>query len=112
MALNTRACFWCLDMSTPPRLRASTFTSPSDLHCPVCQDHPFLTLCKDKHLLLQVPAQNPTFEMPLFIIPSLDPEDALEEDMATHSSVLVLRIPWAEEPGGLQSMGSQRVRHD
>ena len=39
-------------------------------------------------------------------------EDALEEGMATHSSVLAWRIPGTEEPGGLQSMGSQRVRHD
>ena len=39
-------------------------------------------------------------------------EDLLEEGMATHSSVLAWRIPWTEEPGGLQSMGSQRVRHD
>ena len=37
---------------------------------------------------------------------------AWEEGMATHSSVLAWRIPWTEEPGGLQSMGSQRVRHD
>ena len=36
----------------------------------------------------------------------------LEEDMATHSSILAWRIPQTEEPGGLQSMGSQRVRHD
>ena len=35
-----------------------------------------------------------------------------EEGMATHSSVLAWRIPWTEDPGGLQSMGSQRVRHD
>ena len=39
-------------------------------------------------------------------------EDLLEEGMATHSSILAWRIPWTEEPGGLQSMGSQRVRHD
>ena len=39
-------------------------------------------------------------------------EDPLEEGMATHSSVLAWRIPWTEEPGGLQSMGSQRVGHD
>ena len=39
-------------------------------------------------------------------------EDPLEEEMATHSSILAWEIPWAEEPGGLQSMGSQRVRHD
>ena len=43
---------------------------------------------------------------------SLDREDPLEEDMATHFSILVWRIPWTEEPGGLQSTGSQRVRHD
>ena len=39
-------------------------------------------------------------------------EDSLEEGMATHSSVLAWRIPWMEEPGGLRSMGSQRVGHD
>ena len=39
-------------------------------------------------------------------------EDPLEKGMATHSSVLAWRTPWTEEPGGLQSMGSQRVRHD
>ena len=43
---------------------------------------------------------------------SLGREDPLEEEMATHSSILAWRIPWTEEPGGLQSMGSQRVRHD
>ena len=39
-------------------------------------------------------------------------EDPLEEGMATHSSILAWRIPWIEEPGGLQSMGLQRIRHD
>ena len=39
-------------------------------------------------------------------------EDPLEEGMATHASILAWRIPWTEGPGGLQSMGSQRVRHD
>ena len=38
-------------------------------------------------------------------------EDALEEGMATHSSILAWRIPWTEEPGGLWSIGSHRVRH-
>ena len=42
---------------------------------------------------------------------SLGWEDSLEEGMATHSSILACRIPWTEEPAGLQSMGSQRVRH-
>ena len=44
-------------------------------------------------------------------VPSLGREDLLEEGMATHSSVLAWRISWTEEPGGLQSMGSQRVGH-
>ena len=41
-------------------------------------------------------------------VPSLGWEDLLEEEMATHSSILAWRIPWTEDPGGLQSMGSQR----
>ena len=45
-------------------------------------------------------------------VQSLGWEDPLEEGMATHSSILAWRIPWTEEPGGLQSMGSQRVRYD
>ena len=43
---------------------------------------------------------------------SLGWEDPLEKEMETHSSTLAWKIPWTEEPGGLQSMGSQRVRHD
>ena len=43
---------------------------------------------------------------------SLGQEDPQEEGMATHSSILAWRIPWTEQPGGLQSMGSQRVRHE
>ena len=43
---------------------------------------------------------------------SLGWEDPLEEEMTTHSSVLAWKIPWTEEPDRLQSMGSQRVRHD
>ena len=45
-------------------------------------------------------------------VQSLGREDPLEEGMATPSSILAWRIPWAEEPDGLQSMGSQRVGHD
>ena len=45
-------------------------------------------------------------------VQSLGQEDALEEEMATHSSTLPWKIPWTEEPGELQSMGSQRVRCD
>ena len=46
------------------------------------------------------------------VIRSLGREDPLEEGIATHSSILAWRIPWIEEPGGLQSMGSQRIGCD
>ena len=55
-----------------------------------------------KHL----PAMQETWVQPL------GQEDALEEGMATQSSILAWRIPWTEEPGRLQSMGLQRVGHD
>ena len=42
----------------------------------------------------------------------LGQEDPLEKEMATHSSILACKIPWTEEPGRLQSIGSQRVGHD
>ena len=42
----------------------------------------------------------------------LSQEDPQEEEMATHSSILALKVLWTEEPGGLQPIGSQRVRHD
>ena len=46
------------------------------------------------------------------VVRSLDWEDPLEEDIATHSSILAWELPWTEEPGGLQSMETQRVRHE
>ena len=58
-------------------------------------------LPRSKHLLLS------WLQSPSAVI--LDP---LEEGMATHSSILAWRIPWTQEPGGLQSVGSQRVEHD
>ena len=45
-------------------------------------------------------------------IQSLGQEDPQEKEMATHSSILVREVPWTEEPGGLQSMGLEGVRHD
>ena len=45
-------------------------------------------------------------------VQSLNWEDPLEKELATHSRILALKVPGTEEPGGLQSMGSQRVRHD
>ena len=45
-------------------------------------------------------------------VPSLGWEDPLKKEMTTHSSILAWEIPWTQEPGGLQSTGSQRVRHN
>ena len=56
-----------------------------------------------------LPAMQETEEM---WVQSLGWEDPLEEEMATHSSILAWRIPWTEEPGGLESIGLQRVGHD
>ena len=46
------------------------------------------------------------------LVQSLNREDPLEKEMATHSSILAWETPWTEEPAGLQSLGSQRVGHD
>ena len=46
------------------------------------------------------------------LVQSLGQKDLLEKEMATHSSILAWKISWTEEPGGLQSMGSQRVGHN
>ena len=45
-------------------------------------------------------------------VPSLSKKDPLEKGVATHSSIFAWRIPWTEEPGGLQSLGLQRVGHN
>ena len=52
------------------------------------------------------------FAMPENQVQSLGREDPLEKEMAIHSSTIAWKIPWTEEPGRLQSMGSQRVGHD
>ena len=51
-------------------------------------------------------------EMQEMWVPSLGWKDPLEKEMATHSSILTWKIPWTEEPGRLESMGSQRVRRN
>ena len=55
-------------------------------------------------------AQSVVKNQPANAVQSLGREDPLEKEMATHSSILAWRIPWAEEPGGLQSMESQKSR--
>ena len=54
----------------------------------------------------------PMQEMQETQVRSLVQEDPLKKEMPTHSSILAWKIPWTEEPGGLQSMGSQKVGHD
>ena len=70
---------------------------------PICYRYPDGSAGKN------LPAVQETQEMWVL---SLGGEDPLEEETATHSSILAWKIPWTEEPGGLQSMGSQRVGHD
>ena len=67
-----------------------------------------LVFSKDKlaQTVKRLPAMWETWVRPLCL------EDSLKQEMATHSSFLAWRIPWTEEPGGLQSMGSQRAGHD
>ena len=73
----------------------------------------WLTIFKDyiwASLVAQMVKTLPTmWEIPVQI---LSQEDPREKRMATHSNILAWRIPWTEEPGGLQSMGLQRIRHD
>ena len=66
----------------------------------------FLSLAMLAQRLKHLPAMRDTW------VWSLDWEDPLEKEMATHSSILAWRIPWTEEPDGLQPMGSQRVGHN
>ena len=76
---------------------------------------PDLTLCQHLHKGMTLTGgsvvRNPPAVQELRV-PSLGQEYPLEKEMATHSSILAQRIPWTGEPGGLQSKGLQRVRHD
>ena len=65
---------------------------------------------RETSLVAQTAKRLPTRQEPR--VQSLGREGLLEKEMATHSSILAWKIPWTEESGRLQSMGSQRVRHD
>ena len=65
---------------------------------------------KGASLVAQMVKKLPAMQETQFRFLSL--EDPLEKEMATHSSILTWKIPWTEEPGGLQSMGLQRVRYN
>ena len=101
--------FSCSETLSPSR-------SCSELCGPHPATHPFLCAGQrpphqDEYLLLGAPRRpRPTMqEMQETQVRSLGQEDPLEEGMATHSSILALRIPWTEEPSELQSTGSQRA---
>ena len=67
-------------------------------------------ITKGASLVAQMVKKLPAMQETQFRFLSL--EDPLEKEMATHSSILTWKIPWTEEPGGLQSMGLQRVRYN
>ena len=70
-----------------------------------------MEVCEFQICLVAQTLQNlPAMQEPCFW--SMNQEDSLEKGMATHSSILDRRIPWTEEPGKLQSMGSQRAGHN
>ena len=74
---------------------------------PIASIHKYNYSCLVAHMIKNLPAMQETQ------VWSLGWKDPLEKEMAIfHSSILACRIPWTEEPGGLQSMGSQRIRHD
>ena len=73
-----------------------------------CYDHLQMRGFPSGSVVKNLPAMQETQETWVL---SLGWEDCLEEEMATHSSILAWKIPWREEPGGLWSKGSQRVRH-
>ena len=68
-------------------------------------------LFRSRAFLVAQTVKNPP-AMQETLVQFLGQEDPLEKGMATHSSILDWRIPWSEETGGLQSLGSKRVRHD
>ena len=85
----------------------------SQLNCllsRVCEWNEYSYICVWASLVAQMVKKPPAVQETR--VWALGQEDPLEKEMATHSSVLAWRIPWAEEPGGSQSLGLQRVRHN
>ena len=75
-------------------------------------NHAWVCLCLETQVsMVAQMVQNPPAMQEIWV-QSLGWEDLLEEGMATHPSILIWRVPWTEQPGGLQFMGSQRVGHN
>ena len=85
--------------------RSRSWGSPSTPHPPLRYHGKFLEDSLVAETVKSLPSMQETR------IQSLGQEDPLEKEMATHSSIPAWKIPWTEEPGGLQSMGSERIRH-
>ena len=103
--LNTlppKSLSWFCNYGLPPLSVISPWYFGICLYCFITQQ----CLTRVAQRLKRLPGMRETQ------VRSLGREDPLEKEMATHSSTLAWRIPWREEPGRLQSMGSQRVRHD
>ena len=99
MHISELTSFVRVQSSCQPELQSYLRHQPGEIHS---QDHFAMLAQMVKNLL----AMQETW------VSSLGQEHALEKGMATHSSILAWKIPGTEEPGGLQSMGSQTVRHD
>ena len=85
-------------------------TKRKKVTCPGSHSQEWRSLCVLASLVTQRVKHSPAMQETW--VWSLSWEDTLGEEMATHSSILAWRISWTKEPGGLQSVGSQRVRHD
>ena len=103
-----------LGMHTVTNIKSSCWVDPLTIMLPWYHYASFLSLHFPYHYWASLVAQMVTHLPAMWEtrVWSLGLEDPLEKEMATHSSTLAWRIPCPEEPGGLQSMGSQRVRHN
>ena len=95
-------CDWWATTSAPEKLRARALTQSRNRN--LLETHQWASLVTQ--WVKNLPAMQETQ------VQSLGREDPLEKGMATHSRILAWKIPWTEEPGGLHSMGLQRVRHN
>ena len=116
---------WLRDKEQSEKIRGQDWASFPALHCtffspkipslPAPQNTLSRWLCCPLYqgqLPWWLSGKEPTCQCRRPMFDPLGREDPLEKEMATHSSILAWRIPWTEEPGGLQSMGSQRLGHD
>ena len=85
---------------------------PPQKRCPLGESYPTPECCPWRQVYKGFPGRSVLKNNEETRVRSLGWEDPLEEEMATHSSVLARKIPWTEEPGGLQSMGSHRLGHN